>query len=122
MEYINGWTLLKWVLARYGIPWCDGKEDVRWRIKNDRRVMRAFEIFKMSRDADCVSMRRALRRAYAHVHKRHIVHNDVKPANILCSINGTGEPRIWLLDFEEATIRWNARKHDRKECALWFGA
>ena len=121
MEYLPAPTLLEWVLRRYEIPWRDGKEDVRWRIKNDPRIMDAFETFRASGDEDCVCLRRELRSAYNRVHRRHIVHNDVKPANMLCCVNGSGRSRIWLLDFEEATVRWDAQRRDRVECRLWFG-
>jgi len=121
MERVNGISLLQWVWERFGEGTTEAAPGMRSRIKAHVSVMAAFRAFQESRAAECMALRSGIRTAYAKVHARHVVHNDVKPANIYCEESPEGGYGIWLLDWEGAAVRWDAARRDKEELLLWIG-
>lgn len=122
LEWISGVTVLEWVLRKYGLPQAKIEYfSLRKRVKADPEAMQAFEQFKHSTDPGCLKLYEMIRKAYARIHRYHIVHNDVKPANIIIGETNAQVDRIVLVDFERATLRWDAVRRDQKELAFWFG-
>ena len=123
LEWIPGVTILEWVLRRYGVAEASVQRFIkREPVKKSRQAMDIFEQFQQSMDPDCVRLREAVRSAYDQIHRRHVVHNDVKPANIILEGGYSTPPcSVVLVDFESATVRWDAARRDRAEFEMWLG-
>ncbi len=123
IEWIEGVTLIEWVLHAFG---CSPEEIAKYRwsripIRTDTIVLEAFGRFRHSRLPECLSLRRALREAYVMVHSRHIVHNDIRPVNIICRSVREEGCSVCLIDFGRATLRWDAARRDESALAFWYG-
>ncbi len=80
-------------------PWIEG-HDLRWWIQN----MRRSDQQRMG-TPEAIRLCRGLAHALHHLHHRcHVVHADIKPANIILS---TQSRRLVLIDFGSA---WNAER------------
>lgn len=122
LEWVAGIRVTEWVLRKFEF----GQDVIekyrgRTRIKSDPDSMQAFERFRASQDAECLALVEAMREAYRPVHARHIVHNDLKPSNIIVRNTTNRSFRVCLLDFESATLRWDARRRDSVDFQFWFG-
>jgi serine/threonine protein kinase len=55
---------------------------------------------RLSKDNLCDQVKDKIRKAYVELHRRKVLHRDVKPSNILVS----SDKSVYIIDFESAAF------------------
>ena len=117
ISFLDGDRVLEWVLGRYGPAGLDLNSFTSFHGLDERQdIQEAFERFRRSEESEAVQLRQAIGRSYGELHRRHILHGDPSPRNLLY------DGRIvYVIDFDHWRPSLTPEKIDGRSLKRWYG-